>query len=90
MSRPVVATHVLAYPISSMGREVAIVEIRRPTWGDLSAARQSADPSTALIARCTGLPTTDVERLDAADGAALDGIIAGFLQGPGTAPTSAP
>lgn len=91
MSRPVVAVHPMAFPLSSMGKELAIVEVRRPTWGDIRKASTSDDPGTALIVACTGIPTTDVLRMDAADGMALDAIIGGFLAAPGTsAQTSEP
>lgn len=76
----------LKYPIKTGdGRQLASLELRRATVGDLKAAQRVSDlaeeQEIALIARLTGLLPEDVELLDLADFRRLQDSFRAALEG---------
>lgn len=67
------------------GRQLASLELRRATVGDLKAAQRVSDlaeeQEIALIARLTGLLPEDVELLDLADFRRLQDSFRAALEG---------
>lgn len=73
----------LQYPIEHDNLPIAEVALRRPTVGDNLAAQKlagsDAEREIRLIANLAELPPDAIHKLDMADYAAVQKVLAGFL-----------
>jgi len=73
----------LEHPITSDGRKITEIDMRRPKVADVVAARKNkvdeAEQETALIANLAGLPPSAILDLDLADYKKLQERLAGFF-----------
>jgi len=73
----------LEHPITSDGRSITEIGMRRPKVADVLAARKNkadeAESETALIANLAGLPPSAILDLDLADYKKLQERLAGFF-----------
>jgi hypothetical protein len=73
----------LSHPITSDGRQITEVNLRRPKVADVVAARKNkadeAEQETALMANLSGLPPSAILDLDIADYKKLQERLADFF-----------
>ena len=74
----------LNFPIEHDSLPIAQIALRRPTVGDHLAAQKSggsdAEREIRLIANLAELPPAAIHKLDMSDYAAVQKVLAGFLQ----------
>lgn len=73
----------LSYPINIDGREVSVLQMRRPKVGDRLAVEKmsgdEAEKEIRFIANLCELAPSEVEKLDLSDYLKIQDTLAGFL-----------